>query len=113
MDTTNTAAIFTARLAAWETAWGAYIESDRSADAWFALDAACVAIGETNPIKPPAAFWSHRKPNAAGPCAICGCASKSLRTAKHARTMPRDRAAAAYTKLVTVPFGNDGEWVAI
>jgi len=109
METNRT---FAARLAAWETAWNTYVASDRSADGWAALDAACVALGETNPIPPPAAFRTHRKPTASGPCPICGCASKTLRTAPHARTMPREQNAPAFTKRVQTPHGLDAAWVA-
>lgn len=113
METTNAAQTYAARLASWETAWGAYIDSDRSADAWAALDAACVAIGETNPIPAPAAFIPHRKPAQGVACAVCGCAAKSLRTALHARSMPRERLSSTYTKRVQTPHGLDANWVAI
>jgi len=114
METVNSAPAalsFNDRLNVWESAWGAYVASDRSADAWYALDAACVSINERNPIPEPPAFIPHRKPVAGAPCSICGCASKSLRTAMHARTMPRERLSATFTKRVPTPWGLDANWV--
>lgn len=115
MEANNTAPAaldFNARMNAWEAAFAAYSASQTD-DAWHALDAVCVALCVTNPIPAPAAFVPHRKPAAGSACAVCGCAAKNLRTALHARTMPREGISAAFTKRVQTPHGLDANWVPV
>ena len=103
MSTTSprTALDFATRLAAWETAWDAYLTAGQTDDAWEALELECRRIGERNPIPAPAAFQWHAKPAGGGPCKVCGCATPRLR-AEHVRV-----AGKGYVKTVSVCFGTD------
>ena len=107
MTTTTAAADFATRLAGWETVWGAYC-ADASDANWHAMDAWCVANGESNPIPTPPAYRYHEKPAGGGACTVCGVSHKGLR-ARHRKIAPSDRVfkAARFVKIVKVCFGTD------